>query len=433
LLLHPAIAESGFAGLGAAASGSTVADDLPAPARVCADLLQRFAAVSDGRRDQGRVHPVAVVLALCAAAVVAGMASFTAIAGWAGDVPAELLVKLYGRRSAPPSKATIWRVLTGADAAAVDAVIGAWLLAQAAARDAAADGAAPDGAAADGAATRDTATSDPGQDASGPVAIMVDGKAVRGATDAEGNQVHLLAAATHGDALVLGQVEVGAKSNEIPQFAPLLDTLTAAGIDLGHTVITADALHTQRAHAIYLHERGAGFVFTAKQNQPRLFAALDAQPWAQTSVAASHVDRGHGRVTTRTIQVLPAPADLPFPHVNQIWLIERYVTDLDGKPLSAVAALGVTNLSAQHATPQRLASLVRNHWGIESLHWLRDTVYREDDSSIRTRSGPRVMAGLRNLAVGAHHLAGRRDITEASREAGRVMHRPFKILKLTTT
>ena len=67
----------------------------------------------------------------------------------------------------------------------------------------------------------------------------------------------------------------------------------------------------------------------------------------------------------------------------------------------------------------------------DSLHWLRDTVYREDNSTVRTRSGPRVMAGLRNLAVGAHHLAGRRDIAEASREAGRVMHRPFKILKLT--
>ena len=131
--LHPVIAESGFAGLGAVVSGSTPVDDFPAPARVCADLLQRFARVSDGRRDQGRIHPVAVVLTLCAAAVVAGMASFTAIAGWATDVPAEVLVKLYGRRSAPPSKATIWRVVTGADAATVDAVIGAWLLAQAAA------------------------------------------------------------------------------------------------------------------------------------------------------------------------------------------------------------------------------------------------------------------------------------------------------------
>ena len=114
MLLHPVIAESGFAGLGAAVSGSTVADDLPAPTRVCADLLQRFAEVSDGRRDQGRIHPVAVVLALCAAAVVAGMASFTAIAGWATDVPVEVLVKLYGRRSDPLSKATSWRVVTGA-------------------------------------------------------------------------------------------------------------------------------------------------------------------------------------------------------------------------------------------------------------------------------------------------------------------------------
>jgi len=421
LLLHPVIAESGFAGLGAVVSGSTPVDDFPAPARVCADLLQRFARVSDGRRDQGRIHPVAVVLTLCAAAVVAGMASFTAIAGWATDVPAEVLVKLYGRRCDPPSKATIWRVVTGADAATVDAVIGAWLLAQAAARDTAA---------------RDVVAGEvvvPETDREAPElsAIMVDGKAVRGATDTEGNQVHLLAAATHDDALVLGQVEVSAKSNEIPQFAPLLDTLAAAGVDLAHTVITADALHTQRAHADYLHERGAGFVFTCKQNQPRLFAALDALPWAQTPIAASEVQRGHGRVTTRTIQVMPAPEDLPFPHVNRVWLIERYVTALDGTPSSAVAALGVTNLTTDTAGPDRLAALVRNHWGIESLHWLRDTVYREDNSTVRTRSGPRVMAGLRNLAVGAHHLAGRRDITEASREAGRVMHRPFKILKLT--
>jgi predicted transposase YbfD/YdcC len=415
LRLHPVIAESGFAGLGAAVSGATVAEDFPAPARVCADLLQRFARVSDGRRDQGRVHPVAVVLTLCAAAVVAGMASFTAIAGWATDVPAEVLVKLYGRRSAAPSKATIWRVVTGADAATVDAVIGAWLLAQAAARDVVAG----------------DVVAGTGREAPELSAIMVDGKAVRGATDAEGNQVHLLAAATHDDALVLGQVEVGAKSNEIPRFAPLLDTLAAAGVDLAHTVITADALHTQRAHADYLHERGAGFVFTCKQNQPRLFAALDALPWAQTPIGARQVDRGHGRVTTRTIQVMPAPEDLPFPHVNQVWLIERYVTALDGTPSSAVAALGVTNLTADTTAPQRLAALVRNHWGIESLHWLRDTVYREDNSTVRTRSGPRVMTGLRNLAVGAHHLAGRRDITEASREASRVMHRPFKILKLT--
>ena len=95
--LHPVIAESGFAALGAARSCPTVAEDLPGPTVVCRDLLQLFAEVSDGRCDQGRVHPVAVVLALCAAAVMAGMDSFTAIAGWAADVPAELLTQL-GRK-----------------------------------------------------------------------------------------------------------------------------------------------------------------------------------------------------------------------------------------------------------------------------------------------------------------------------------------------
>jgi predicted transposase YbfD/YdcC len=379
---------------------------------MCPELLARFAKVSDGRGDQGRVHPVGVVLALCAAAVVAGMGSFTAIAGWAADVPAELLTRLYGRPATAPSKATIWRVVTGADAAAVDAVIGAWLAGQAAERESAAH----------------TAEGE----SSGLVPIAVDGKTVRGATDTEGNQVHLLAAATHRDALVLGQVEVGEKTNEIPMFAPLLDALATGGVDLSRAVITADALHTQRAHAEYLHDRGAGFVFTVKENQPTLFAALDALPWSQTPIAVRATDTGHGRVTTRTIQVLPAPADLPFPHVNQVWLIERYTRDSAGTTLSAVAALGITNLPAHPGTPECLATLNRQHWGIESLHWLRDTLYREDHSTAHTRSGPRVMAALRNLAIGAIRLTGRRDITEATRAAARDMHRPFKILTLTS-
>ncbi|MBV9729008.1 MAG: ISAs1 family transposase [Pseudonocardiales bacterium] len=244
-----------------------------APEVMCPELLARFAEVSDGRRGQGRVHPVAVVLALCAAAVVAGMGSFTAIAGWAGDVPAGLLAQLYGRPAAPPSKATIWRVLTGADAAAVDAVIGAGLAGQASEGESIASGSE--------------------DESLGLAGIAVEGKTVRGATDTEGNQVHLLAAATHRDGLVLGQVEVGVKTNEIPMFAPLLDQLAGAGIDLSRAVITADALHTQRAHAEYLHERGAGFVFTVKENQPGLFAALDALPWPEVPIAHRDIDTSH--------------------------------------------------------------------------------------------------------------------------------------------
>jgi predicted transposase YbfD/YdcC len=352
-----------------------------------------------------------VVLTLCAAAVLAGMRSFTAIAGWVADVPIELLVRLYGASDPGfPSKTTLWRVLTGVDTAALDAVVGAWLAAQASAA---------------------RHTSDPPDGPGGSLrAVAVDGKTVRGALDVAGNRTHLLAAATHGEQLVLGQAEVGAKTNEIPMFAPLLDSLAAAGTDLSGLVVTADALHCQRSHAEYLHQRGTGFVFTVKQNQPTLYAALDALPWAEVPIGHREVDHGHGRTTTRTIQVRPAPADLPFPHVEQVWLVERYVHNRHGTPISAVAALGVTALGADQAGPAELASLVRNHWGIESLHWLRDTVYREDHSTARTGSGPHAMSALRNLAIGALHLLGRRDITEATRWVTRVMDRPFKILGL---
>jgi hypothetical protein len=91
------------------------------------DLLELFGSVSDGRSDQGRDHPVAAVLALAAAAVVAGMKGYTAISGWVKDVPPPVLADLYLRAGArparPPSKATIWRVITDADAEVFDATV----------------------------------------------------------------------------------------------------------------------------------------------------------------------------------------------------------------------------------------------------------------------------------------------------------------------
>ncbi len=134
MLVHPVIATSYATALEGAASGGSTDTELPAAALEGPDLLRRFALVSDGRSGQGRDHPVAVVLTLCAAAVLAGMRSFTAIAGWVADVPADLLFGLQDRPAGYPSKTTLWRVLTGADAAAVDAAVGAWLTQRAADR-----------------------------------------------------------------------------------------------------------------------------------------------------------------------------------------------------------------------------------------------------------------------------------------------------------
>jgi predicted transposase YbfD/YdcC len=387
-------------------------------ADACCDLLELFAGVSDGRAGQGRDHPAAAVLALAAAAVVAGMKGYAAITGWVADVPPAVLADLYLRSGAapapPPSKTTIWRVLTDADPGALDAAAGTWLMNLA------------------GYTAPAAAALDAGQEAGSRALMQVrlDGKAIRGAKDADGNQVRLLAALAGPDAaasVVAARAEVGKKTNEVPMAAVVLGQ-----IDLNGKVVTADALHTVKATANFIHDHGGEFVFPVKENRRALFDALDALPWDQAPIAHTATDKGHGRITTRTIQVLPAPGDLPFPHVSQVFLIERYVTGLHGQPISAVAALGVASPEPGQADAAGLARYVREQWSIESLHWIRDTLHQEDKSTVRTRSGPRIMAALRNLAIGALHLAGRHDTTEATRWAGRYIDRPFTILRLTS-
>ncbi len=125
-----------------------------------------------------------------------------------------------------------------------------------------------------------------------------------------------------------------------------------------------------------------------------------------------------------------APPGLPFPHVSQVWLIERYVTTSDGKQ-SAAAQLGRYQPLRRNARSGRDRRVSPWPVGPETLHFIRDTCYRKDNSRIRTRSGPRILASLRNRAINALRLAGRTDITEATRWANRDMARPFTILGLT--
>jgi hypothetical protein len=134
--------------------------------------------------------------------------------------------------------------------------------------------------------------------------------------------------------------------------------------------VTADALHTVKATANLIHERGGQFVLPVKENRRTLFDALDALPWGQAPIARTATGKGHGRITARAIQILPAPDDLPFPHVRQVLLIERHVTGLKGEPVSSVAALGVASPEPEQAGPADLAGYVREQWSIESLHWI---------------------------------------------------------------
>ncbi len=264
-----------------------------------------------------------------------------------------------------------------------------------------------------------------------PAQVRLDGKTVRGATTTDGEQLHLLSALAGAPgpdpaAVIIAQAPTdGAKTREPETARAVLETL-----DLRDVTVTADALHTVKATADLIHQQGGHFVLPVKENRPALFDALDALPWATTAVGYESTETGHGRTTRRTIRVLPAPPGLPFPHVNQVWLIERYVTTSDGKE-SAAAQLGVASHPAESAGPAEIAAFNRGQWAIEALHFIRDTCYREDHSRVRTRCGPRVPASLRKLAINALRLAGRTDITEATRWANRNMTRPFTVLGLT--
>jgi predicted transposase YbfD/YdcC len=378
----------------------------------CHGLLDLLLAVGDGRSDQGRDHPVAVVLALVAAATVAGLKGYTAISGWVADVPTGVLDSLYARVDARPagrpSRSTLWRVCTDADGDVLDAVIADWTTAQ-----------------------RSNTGNQAPTSTDTPTQVRLDGKTIRGAVDAGGEQLHLLSALAgipgpDPAAVVIAQAPTdGAKTREPETARALLDTL-----DLRDVTVTADALHTVKATAELIHQQGGHFMLPVKENRAALFDALNVLPWADTPIGHESTQIGHGRTTRRTIRVLPAPSDLPFPHVSQVWLIERYVTGSDGKQ-SAAAQLGVTSHCADQADAAELAAFNRGQWSIETLHFVRDTCYREDHSQVRTRSGPRVLASLRNLAINALRLAGRTDITEATRWANRNMTRPFTILGLT--
>ncbi|WP_240762229.1 ISAs1 family transposase [Micromonospora sp. HM134] len=177
--------------------------------------------------------------------------------------------------------------------------------------------------------------------------------------------------------------------------------------------VTADALHTVKATADLIHQQGGNLVLPVKENRQALFHALGALPWADTPIGHENTDTGHGRTTRRTMRVLPAPPDLPFPNVHQVWLVERYVTTTNGKQ-PAAAQLSVTSHPAETAGPAQIAAFNPSQWTIETLRFVRDTCYREDHSRVRTRSGPCVLASLRNLAINALRLNGRTDITEAT-------------------
>jgi predicted transposase YbfD/YdcC len=352
-------------------------------------LVQALKTVPDPRRRRGRRHGLQSVLLLAVQAVMAGAGSWVAIAQWAATAP-----QAVGVCGAPPSASTFRRVLAAVDIAAVEAALTRWVIGrQARCRQQRAAGTTA-------AETRSV--------------LAVDGKTLRGSRDGNGQQTKLVSVYDHAHQLVLTQAPVAA-GDELAAFSVALDTLP----DLGGVLITADALHCQRAHADFLAERGGHHLFTVKRNQPLLRAALRRLPWAHAP-GTRRRGSGHGRRESRSIKVIDldgTDAQALFPHARRAVKVIRRRRVGTAKP-SVEVVYAVTSLDHRAADARLLALWLQGHWAIENrVHHVRDVTQREDASRIRLGSGPQMMAALRNTATNIARLGGQHNMAAAQRTA----------------
>ena len=220
--------------------------------------------------------------------------------------------------------------------------------------------------------------------------------------------------------MVLGQVAVDGKSNEIPAVRE-----AAEGVpDLAGAVLTIDAMHTQHDTARVILSRGADYVMTVKANMPTMYQQLKKLPWAR--VPAVLGEHGPWPACRRTIKIALAPAWIEFDGAAQVAQLRRTVTKKGKKTVEVVYLI----TSDRDAGPAVLAAWARGHWHIENkLHWVRDVTYQEDKSLVRTGNAPRVMATLRNLAISILHLDGHASIAAANRHHARDPERTLKLLQ----
>ncbi len=221
------------------------------------------------------------------------------------------------------------------------------------------------------------------------------------------------------------------QTNEIGMFIPLVDAINIEGKD-----ITADALLTQRKLADYLAERRAHYHFTVKGNQPTLqadIALLFERRDVPDYVEVTPPD--HGRIETRRIWCsTELNSYLDFPHVGQVFLIEREVFHKKSQKLTLETALGVTSRPPEQADAHRLLTINRGHWAIEnSCHYIIDWNYDEDRSRISKGHGPENMTRLRRFAIGIIKCFsdGKTSVAEKMRQLGRNVRLVFDYLRMT--
>jgi len=257
-----------------------------------------------------------------------------------------------------------------------------------------------------------------------PKLIAIDGKTSRRTHDrAAGRRaLHLVSAWATSERLVLAQEAVDAKDNECAVIPDILDRVNVEG-----AIVTIDAIACNPKIAEAITERKGDYLLAVKANQPTLFAEIGRyfdDPQAQTAIHTD-VDKGHGRIETRRYVVSQDvdwltgerrfPGEFRFPKLAAIAMVEATV-----EKAGATTIMRRYFLCSAALSPHRLEQAVRGHWGIEnSLHWVLDVTFNEDQSRLRKGHGAVNMAVVRHFAINTVRLGkGKLSIKSTRKLAG---------------
>lgn len=336
-------------------------------------IQEHFSSINDPRKGQGLLHSLESIFTIAILAVICGADEWTEVEDF-GKSKAEFLGEFLDLKHGIPSHDTFGRVFGIIDNEAFAHCFTAWV---------------------------NTLCNINGD------IVNIDGKQLRHSfdTDADKSGIYMVSAWANANEMVLGQVKVADKSNEITAIPKLLDILELKG-----SIVTIDAMGTQREIATKIIDNEADYVLALKGNQGDLHTetveAFERFSAKQQSIKHVDKDLGHGRIEERHCYVVKA-SDFLSPQVLERWdglqsiiKIEAYTTYKNGKHQGRQDFEERYYISSLGQQAQRINEAVRAHWGIETkLHWVLDIASREDDSRIRKGYAPENMAILRHIAV----------------------------------
>ena len=363
-------------------------------------FLPYLKAVPDPRKARGKVFPWEFLLAIIYGAMLSGQFNGSAIAQWGAEHWQEVAAFLRIRLPRPASHSTLRRALRYVDVEALERIVAEYN--QALDREDQVSGVV---AGVDGQPLRGQA---------------IDGKEVRGAR-AHGVKLHLLSMVRHGSGVTLAQGEVGEKTNEIPAVPELL-----AGRDLRGTVITLDALNTQRTTAEMIIKQGGDYLMVVKENQPRLYADIKTffegnfLPQEDDRDTYTYSNKDHGRLETRTLTCSEGlNGYLDWPGAEQVAKRQCLRTVIGSGKASSEVTYTVTSVQRRRAGARQLEVFWRGHWTIEDRdHYVRDVTFHEDRCQMHKGNAPRALAALKNALLAALRHCGWENCAEAVRYYG---------------